>query len=160
MSVEELQVDFLTIVGHKFYGPRVGALYARVPIRPMMYGGGQEQGFRAGTENTPMIAGMHILLSLQAFYPTSHLSGLGVAAEMAETMSPEVRDHFEKLLVNQLGGKVQINCGSAPYRLPNTSNFAIRGTRLGRRNMYKRNNVIKYNEVTEANVFIYTVSKL
>ena len=60
MSVEELQVDFLTIVGHKFYGPRVGALYARVPIRPMMYGGGQEQGFRAGTENTPMIAGMHI----------------------------------------------------------------------------------------------------
>eukprot|EP00116_Pleurobrachia_bachei_P010003 sb/3470265/ len=56
VSVKDLGVDFLTIVGHKFYGPRIGALYVGVPIRPFLYGGGQERGLRPGTENTPMIA--------------------------------------------------------------------------------------------------------
>ena len=52
MDARELDVDYLTIVGHKFYGPRVGALYVRgleqksVPLYPMFYGGGQERGFR------------------------------------------------------------------------------------------------------------------
>lgn len=50
----QLQVDYLTIVGHKYYGPRIGALYVRdlevgkVPLRPLLYGGGQERGFRPG----------------------------------------------------------------------------------------------------------------
>ena len=57
VSVKDLEVDFLTIVGHKFYGPRIGALYASVPLQPFLYGGGQERGLRPGTENTPMIAG-------------------------------------------------------------------------------------------------------
>uniref|UniRef100_A0A3Q3WAM4 Selenocysteine lyase n=1 Tax=Mola mola TaxID=94237 RepID=A0A3Q3WAM4_MOLML len=59
----ELGVDFLTIVGHKFYAPRIGALYVsgpgtRTPLYPMLFGGGQERNFRPGTENTPMIAGL------------------------------------------------------------------------------------------------------
>uniref|UniRef100_A0A7N8XWJ1 Selenocysteine lyase n=1 Tax=Mastacembelus armatus TaxID=205130 RepID=A0A7N8XWJ1_9TELE len=59
----ELGVDYLTIVGHKFYAPRIGALYvngpgARTPLCPMLFGGGQERNFRPGTENTPMIAGL------------------------------------------------------------------------------------------------------
>ncbi|EHB08732.1 Selenocysteine lyase [Heterocephalus glaber] len=63
LDVEELGVDFLTIVGHKFYGPRIGALYIRglgklTPLYPMLFGGGQERNFRPGTENTPMIAGL------------------------------------------------------------------------------------------------------
>ena len=58
--MEVLGVDYLTVVGHKFYGPRVGALYRRVgaPLVPMFCGGGQESGLRPGTENTPMIAGI------------------------------------------------------------------------------------------------------
>ena len=50
----DLDVDYLTIVGHKFYGPRIGALYVRgleqklVPVYPMLYGGGQERGYRSG----------------------------------------------------------------------------------------------------------------
>ncbi|XP_043926033.1 selenocysteine lyase isoform X2 [Protopterus annectens] len=63
VDVEELGVDYLTIVGHKFYGPRIGALYVRgpaveSPLFPMFFGGGQERNFRPGTENTPMIAGL------------------------------------------------------------------------------------------------------
>uniref|UniRef100_A0A7N6BBA8 Selenocysteine lyase n=1 Tax=Anabas testudineus TaxID=64144 RepID=A0A7N6BBA8_ANATE len=59
----ELGVDYLTIVGHKFYGPRIGALYVsgpgtRTPLYPMLFGGGQERNFRPGTENTQMIAGL------------------------------------------------------------------------------------------------------
>ncbi|KAB0406179.1 hypothetical protein E2I00_000762 [Balaenoptera physalus] len=63
VDVRDLGVDFLTVVGHKFYGPRIGALYIRglgelTPLYPMLFGGGQERNFRPGTENTPMIAGL------------------------------------------------------------------------------------------------------
>ncbi|XP_063409503.1 selenocysteine lyase-like isoform X1 [Mytilus trossulus] len=64
VDVEDLGVDYLTVVGHKFYGPRIGAIYVRnlgnkdVPLYPMLYGGGQERNYRPGTENTVMIAGL------------------------------------------------------------------------------------------------------
>ena len=60
VSGPELGADLVTIVGHKFYGPRIGALYHRkgVAVSPMFYGGGKEAGLRPGTENTPMIAGL------------------------------------------------------------------------------------------------------
>lgn len=60
VDVESLGVDYLTIVGHKFYGPRIGALYFRhsCPLYPIFYGGGQENSYRPGTENTCMIAGL------------------------------------------------------------------------------------------------------
>lgn len=54
MDAEELGVDYLTVAGHKFYGPRVGALFVRgldskaTPLVPLMYGGGQEKGYRSG----------------------------------------------------------------------------------------------------------------
>lgn len=50
----KLGVDYLTIAGHKFYGPRMGALYVRgleskaTPLAPLLYGGGQERGYRSG----------------------------------------------------------------------------------------------------------------
>lgn len=54
-------VDLLSISGHKIHGPKgVGALYvgAKVKIWPISFGGGQENGMRAGTENVPAIAGL------------------------------------------------------------------------------------------------------
>ena len=54
VDVEALGVDYVTIVGHKFYGPRTGALFVRgleqksTPLYPLFYGGGQERGFRSG----------------------------------------------------------------------------------------------------------------
>ena len=60
VDVKELGADLVTVVGHKFYGPRIGCLYhkAGLKVTPMMYGGGQEGGLRPGTENTPMIVGL------------------------------------------------------------------------------------------------------
>jgi cysteine desulfurase len=61
VNVQELGVDFLTISGHKIYGPKgVGALYIKkgIPFCPLIRGGHQERGRRAGTENTIGIIGL------------------------------------------------------------------------------------------------------
>ncbi|XP_030876610.1 selenocysteine lyase [Leptonychotes weddellii] len=104
VDVEDLGVDFLTIVGHKFYGPRIGALYVRglgelTPLYPMLFGGGQERNFRPGTENTPMIA------------------GLGKAAELVtrnceayEAHMRDVRDYLEERLEAEFGRVVLAQC--------------------------------------------------
>ncbi|XP_036925077.1 selenocysteine lyase isoform X1 [Sturnira hondurensis] len=126
VDVEDLGVDLLTIVGHKFYGPRIGALYVRglgerTPLCPMLFGGGQERNFRPGTENTPMIA------------------GLGKAAELVtenceayEAHMRDVRNYLEERLVAEFGEKkIHLNCQfPGVERLPNTCNFSFRGPQL------------------------------
>lgn len=126
VDVEDLGVDFLTIVGHKFYGPRIGALYVRglgelTPLHPMLFGGGQERNFRPGTENTPMIA------------------GLGKAAELVaenceayEAHMRDVRDYLEERLAAEFGKeKIHLNSQfQGTERLPNTCNFSFRGPQL------------------------------
>lgn len=60
VNVKELNVDFLTLSAHKLYGPKgIGALYVKkgVPFCPLIRGGHQEKGRRAGTENTLGIIG-------------------------------------------------------------------------------------------------------
>lgn len=59
------RIDLISISGHKIYGPKgVGALIARKrdrqfpPLRPLMFGGGQEQGLRPGTLPVPLVAGL------------------------------------------------------------------------------------------------------
>lgn len=61
VNVRDLDIDFLTLSGHKIYGPKgIGALYVRrgIPFCPLIHGGHQEQGRRAGTENTLGIIGL------------------------------------------------------------------------------------------------------
>ncbi|MDR0549074.1 MAG: cysteine desulfurase [Deltaproteobacteria bacterium] len=61
INVRDLDVDFLSISGHKFHGPKgVGVLFAKVPHRPepLIAGGGQEKGARSGTENIPGVVGL------------------------------------------------------------------------------------------------------
>jgi len=60
-SVEELEVDLLTIAGHKLYAPKgVGALYVKkgVPISSIIFGANHENGLRPGTENVPYIVAL------------------------------------------------------------------------------------------------------
>ncbi|XP_042202425.1 selenocysteine lyase-like [Callorhinchus milii] len=123
VNIEELGVDYLTVVGHKFYGPRVGALCVRdlgagTPLVPMLFGGGQERNFRPGTENTPMIA------------------GLGKAAELVcqhldeyERHMRQMRDYLEELLLAAFGTeRLHFNGHfSGSDRLPNTCNVSILG---------------------------------
>ena len=61
IDVREQHIDMLSLSAHKFHGPKgVGLLYCRreVPLNSLIYGGAQEKGRRAGTENVPGIAGM------------------------------------------------------------------------------------------------------
>ena len=61
IDVEKMNIDLLSISAHKFYGPKgVGALFIdrSLELAPLLHGGGQEQGRRAGTENVASIAGL------------------------------------------------------------------------------------------------------
>lgn len=117
VNVDELGVDLLTVAGHKFYAPKgVGALYIRrgTKIEPLIHGGGQEHGLRAGTENVALIA------------------GLGKAAELAgqELDSNRqrltlLRDKLQSKL-ESTPGRVKLN-GHPTERLPNTLNLSFEG---------------------------------
>ncbi len=67
VDVEALGVDFFSLSGHKFHGPKgIGALYIKkgIDLEPLIHGGGQEGGRRAGTENTPGIVGLGVAAAL------------------------------------------------------------------------------------------------
>jgi cysteine desulfurase len=72
-NLKALQCDFMSISGHKIYGPQgIGAIYVRKiglqgrPLEPLMYGGGQERGFRPGTLPVPLIVGLGTAARLAA----------------------------------------------------------------------------------------------
>jgi cysteine desulfurase len=105
-----LGVDTLALSAHKLGGPQgVGALVVRdgVAINPLLRGGGQEQGLRAGTHNVAGIA------------------GFGAAAATATPLGAELRDRLEASLRAAWPG-VQIHGAAAP-RLPNTSSIGLAG---------------------------------
>lgn len=61
IDVKKMNIDFLTVSAHKFHGPKgCGFLYAKkgIILNPLINGGSQEMGFRAGTQNIPAIMGM------------------------------------------------------------------------------------------------------
>ncbi len=69
VDVKDLDVDFLTISGHKMYGPKgIGALYIKkgIPFCPLIRGGHQERGRRAGTENTLGIIGLGMAVEMRS----------------------------------------------------------------------------------------------
>lgn len=75
VSVDELNLDLMSIGAHKFYGPKgIGALYIRDGQHPLpvLTGGGQEASRRAGTHNVPLIAGLAKALFLTASERSRH----------------------------------------------------------------------------------------
>lgn len=115
-DVAKLGVDFLSIAGHKLYGPQgIGALYMRsgIEIEPYHHGAGHESGRRAGTEPVPALV------------------GLGKAAELAKSHVGDphlkmMRDRLHEGLGRELGDKVVL-LGHPELRLPNTLAVAFPG---------------------------------
>jgi cysteine desulfurase len=117
IGVKALQVDLLSISGHKLYAPKgIGALYIRggTRVRQLLYGGHHQRGFRPGTEN---VAG---------------IVGLGKAAEIARQSLAgdarrlsDLRDELESGLLSRVPHS-RVNGGGAP-RTPNTTNLVFPG---------------------------------
>ena len=118
IDVAALGVDLLTVAGHKLYAPKgVGALFVRrgVQLEPVIAGGGQERGLRAGTENIAAIV------------------ALGTACEIAGRSVPQeqkrlaaLRDVLHQRLAESLPALVSLN-GHPTEHLPNTLNVSIEG---------------------------------
>jgi cysteine desulfurase len=117
IDVNKLQLDLLSMSGHKLYGPKgIGALYVRggTRLRQLLYGGHHQRGFRPGTEN---VAG---------------IVGLGIAAEIARKSLEEdalqistLRDKLQQGLLQRVP-QSRVNGGTAP-RTPNTTNIVFPG---------------------------------
>jgi cysteine desulfurase len=117
VDVQALQVDLLSLSGHKFYAPKgVGALFIKggTQLRQLLYGGHQQRGHRPGTEN---VAG---------------IVGLGKAAEFARLALEHdarriaaLRDALEQGLLARIPDS-RVNAANAP-RTPNTSSIVFPG---------------------------------
>lgn len=116
-DIAALGADMLTISSHKLGGPQgAGALVLNgpQPATPLIKGGGQERGFRAGTENVAAIAGFGAAADAAAR-----------SRETAATRMAELRDMFEARLEAEVPGAVIF--GVSMPRLPNTSLVAVPG---------------------------------
>ncbi len=115
VDVKELGVDALSLAGNQFYGPKgVGALWVRKGVRviPLLDGGVQEGGRRAGTENIPAIV------------------GLGKAAELAKANMTARMEHLSQLrdrLLMELPAKIDhvVVTGHPQHRLPGNASFCV-----------------------------------
>jgi cysteine desulfurase len=116
VNVKKLGIDALSLAGNQFYGPKgIGALWVRKGVRiiPLIDGGVQEEGRRAGTENVPAIVGM------------------GKAAELAVHSISDRAEQVSRLcdyLLIQLPNTIEhvVATGYPQHRLPGNASFCIR----------------------------------
>ncbi len=115
IDVQKANIDMLSVSGHKFHAPKgVGALYVKAGtmLNPLIIGGHQERGKRAGTENVPYIVGIAEAAKLAK-------ESLGFES----TEIKRLRDKLETSLVKNICN-AKLNTGIA-NRVPNTSNIGF-----------------------------------
>ncbi len=122
MNVDELGADLISISGHKFYGPKgIGMLYARhgVALDPLIHGGAQEHGRRAGTENVPGIVGLAAAMQL--------------AHDELEANVLHCRTLRDRLIEGVLSSIPDASLNGHPSdRLPNNAHFTFHHTERDR----------------------------
>ena len=117
LDVKEIGVDYLTMSAHKIYGPKgVGALYVKkaAPLFPLIHGGHQEDGLRAGTYNSPAIMG---------FGKAAEIAAAEITQYGKEISS--LRDKLRRGLLEKVPN-IKIN-GHLKDVLPNTLNVSFPG---------------------------------
>lgn len=116
IKVDGLGVDLMSFNGSKIYGPKgIGVLYKKrgIPFSKIIYGGGQEAGFRPGTENLPAIMGLAEALSIAE----------KIKGKESERLT-KLRDYFFERLESLKDTDILIN-GDQKNRLPNNVNITI-----------------------------------
>jgi cysteine desulfurase len=118
VDVRELDVDLLSLAGHKLYAPKgVGVLFVsrRIELESLIHGADHEHGRRAGTENVPCIVGLGAAseIAYQELYPTT-------------ARLRRLRDRLWDRLHAMLGERISLN-GHPTERLPNTLNVNFLG---------------------------------
>lgn len=119
IDVKKLDIDMLSLSAHKIHGPKgVGALYVRsgLSLKPLIIGGGQEGGMRAGTENLPGIAGFGVAAA----------EALKDRQEKAEKVH-NIKEHFIKRLSEI--DDISINSPLDNDHIDNILNVSFRGVR-------------------------------
>jgi len=117
LLVDDLQVDLLSLSGHKFYAPKgVGVLYVRqgTPVQAVQTGGGQERNLRAGTENVAYVVGLATALELAHAHLDAETRRLTLLRDRL------IRGVLESVPHAHL-------TGHATRRLPNSASFVFWG---------------------------------
>lgn len=115
IDVKDTKIDFLGISAHKFHGPKgIGALYVKTgsTVAPLIVGGHQERGKRAGTENVPYIVGMAKAAELAIENLNDELTRVKALRDMLE----------EGILARVKNARLN---STAKNRVPNTSNIGF-----------------------------------
>jgi cysteine desulfurase len=115
VNVDQLNCDFLSLSAHKFYGPKgVGALYVRrgTPVSSLLFGGDQERGRRASTQNVPGIVGLGkaVELCLRKLNTESEEQ-----AALRDQLITEIPKRIKDAVLN----------GHPVNRLPNNAHFSF-----------------------------------
>ena len=116
INVNEQNIDMLSLSAHKFHGPKgVGVLYARkgILLENLIYGGAQERGKRAGTENIPAVMGM--------------VAALEEACKNLDTNIAKLTVLRDRLIAGLSQIPHSVLNGDAKHRLPGNVNFCFEG---------------------------------
>ena len=116
VDIEKMNIDMLSLAAHKFHGPKgVGALYAKrgIFLEPLIAGGAQERGKRAGTENLPAIMGMAVALE-------DAVAHLPEYTARVSAIRDRIIEELSKIPHSFLNG-------SREKRLPNNVNMCFEG---------------------------------
>jgi cysteine desulfurase len=120
LSVNELAIDLLTLSSNDLYGPPgAGALWVRpgMKLGPLILGGGQEDGYRSGTENLPAIVGMGVAADLVRIERTAEMERLAA-----------LRDRLWRGILDTVPG-ARLTGPPGLERLPHHVSFVLRSVK-------------------------------
>jgi cysteine desulfurase len=117
LDVEAMNIDLLSISGHKIYGPKgIGALYVRrkprIRLQSLINGGGQERGMRSGTLSPPLCVGLGEACAIAQ-------KEMGAEAERIKTLAERFHNHIKEAL-----DEVYLN-GDGNKRIPGNLNLSF-----------------------------------